>query len=153
MITLLCAHSGAPWPGRWCARALGCKSRAGAPHRSNAGAHKSKKPPQQMMLVVGWFLNFRAARLFEDLKLFFKVSIPSRIGLRRYSVCPYGAADPTWEIHRVRVTDTLKYTCVCLFSKYTANTQFQISSKYTPNTLNTLCFQSISKYTKYTSPM
>jgi len=32
MITLLCAHSGAPWPGRWCARALGCKSRAGAPH-------------------------------------------------------------------------------------------------------------------------
>jgi len=46
-----------------------------------------------MMLVVGWFLNFRAARLFEDLKLFFKVSIPSRIGLRRYSVCPYGAAD------------------------------------------------------------
>ncbi len=60
---------------------------------------------------------------------------------------------PTWEIHRVRVTDTLKYTCVCLFSKYTANTQFQISSKYTPNTLNTLCFQSISKYTKYTSPM
>jgi hypothetical protein len=93
MITLLCAHSGAPWPGRWCARALGCKSRAGAPHRSNAGAHKSKKTPQQMMLVVGWFLNFRAARLFEDLKLFFKVSIPSRIGLRRYSVCPYGAAD------------------------------------------------------------
>ncbi len=35
----------------------------------NAGAHKSKKPPQQMMLVVGWFLNFRAAMLFEDLKL------------------------------------------------------------------------------------
>ena len=59
---------------------------------SNAGAHKSKKPPQQMLLVVGWLFEFRAARLFEDLKLFFKVSNFSlKFQIRRVS-----ASGDTW---------------------------------------------------------